>query len=99
MTLSDSDYRINADGYAVAHSSAFVNDSHHRIETSVNGPLYAAAYKSKEETVTVIQVKIKPYNLYEIIKGGSILRPKMNTFVTKSTYLSLITGNLFTTYL
>ena len=76
MTLSDSDYRINADGYAVAHSSAFVNDSHHRIGTSVNGPLYAAAYKNKDETVTVIQVKIIPYNLYEIIKGGSRLGPK-----------------------
>jgi len=55
LTLSDSDYRINADGYAVAHSSAFVNDSHHRIGTSVNGPLYAAAYKNKSETVAVIQ--------------------------------------------
>ena len=57
MTLSDSDYRINADGYAVAHSSAFVNDSHQRIETSVTGPLYAAAYRNEKQTVTVIQVK------------------------------------------
>ena len=57
MTLSDSDYRINADGYAVAHSSAFVNDSHQRIGTSVKGPLYAAAYKNDKQTVTVIQVK------------------------------------------
>ena len=57
MTLSDSDYRINADGYAVAHSSAFVNGSHQRIETSVTGPLYAAAYKNEKQTVTVIQVE------------------------------------------
>ena len=37
--MSDTDYRVNADAYAVAHSSAFVNDNYTRVGAEVEGTI------------------------------------------------------------
>ena len=56
LSLSDADYRTNVDAYAVAHSSAFIDDTFTRIDANIVGPLFASAYAKDDQIVAVIQV-------------------------------------------
>ena len=93
LTITPTDYRTNVDLWLVAHSSAFVKKGYIRVDSSTQGSVLAAAYKSPNGAETVVVLHTTYWdNRYDVlvrIDGQEFILPN----VERESSISIIKKN------